>query len=164
MSDETPASGLSQEDREKIGGLIVDGSPHAVSLNMRTVAVGPGSCTLEAPYDESLIGDPETGVVHGGVATALLDHASGVAAALAMEGAGSPATLDLRIDYFRAARPGRTLVATARCVRTTTNIAFVSASAHDGDPDDPVASAQSAFIIPANAPGREAASKAEGGS
>ena len=163
MAEDDPleeAAALSAEELAAIGGLIVDGSPHAMSLKMRTVSVAPGRCVLEAPYDESLIGDPETKVIHGGVAMALLDHASGVAAALAMKGQGSPATLDLRIDYYRAARPGRTLVAEARCVRTTRHIAFVSASAHDGDPDDPVASAQSSFVIPANSAAREAAARA----
>jgi uncharacterized protein (TIGR00369 family) len=157
--DAKPAARLSEEELAAIGGLIVEGSPHAVSLGMRMTEVGPGRCVLEADYDKSFVGDPETGVVHGGVATALLDHACGVAAALGMKQDGAPVTLDLRIDYFRAARPGRTLVAAARCVRVTHNVAFVSALAHDGDPDDPVASAASSFVIPGNAPGKKEAEK-----
>ena len=156
MSDAArPAAQLSEEEMRAIGGLIVETSPHAISLGMRMIEVGPGRCLLEAPYDESFVGDPETGVIHGGVATALLDHACGVAAALGMTQDGAPVTLDLRIDYFRTARPGRSLVASARCVKVTHNVAFVSALAHDGDPDDPVASAASSFVIPGNAPGRK---------
>src|ERR1700743_3329739 len=31
------------------------------------------------PYSENLVGDPQTGVVHGGVITGLLDHTCGLA-------------------------------------------------------------------------------------
>lgn len=148
-----------QKQLDELRDMIVEASPHAVWLKMRALRFEPGVCTLEVPYDEGLVGDPATGVFHGGVASALLDHASGMAAASAMNAGKSPATLDLRINYFRAAKPGAALVAEARCVKTTRNVTFVTALAHDGDPDDPVASAQSAFVIPANAkrPGGETA-------
>jgi len=153
-----------QKKLDEIRDLVVDFSPHAAALGMRVQRFEPGFCIIEVPYDPTLVGDPDTGVFHGGVASALLDHASGMAAASGMNAEASPATLDLRINYFRAAKPGEALVAEARCLKTTRHVAFVTAIAHDGDPDDPVATAQSSFMIPANAPTTPEHDKPEGGS
>jgi len=60
---------------------------------------------------------------------------------------GLGATLSLRIDYQRAAKPGKTVMAEAVCYKTTRHVAFIRAIAHDGDPDDPVATAQSCFML-----------------
>ena len=63
------------------------------------------------------------------------------------------ATLDLRIDYMRAAEPGLGVFAEAHCYKVTRSIAFVRASAWDKDKNDPVATAQAAFMINSD-PGR----------
>jgi len=57
------------------------------------------------------------------------------------------ATLDLRVDYMRAARTGRDLLAQAHCYKLTRNVAFVRAFAFEDDPSDPVAAAQATYII-----------------
>ncbi len=137
-----------QKVLDEVMALADTASPHAVALGLRFVSLTPELCVAEAAYNENLIGDPETGVLHGGVATALLDHVSGMAAFAGLGAAAAPATLDLRIDYLRAAAPGRALRAEARCVRATPILAFVSAVAHDGDIDDPVALARAAFMVP----------------
>jgi len=57
------------------------------------------------------------------------------------------ATLDLRVDYMRAARPRVDLLSEARCYRVTRTIGFVRAWAFEDDPADPVAAAQSTYVI-----------------
>ena len=63
------------------------------------------------------------------------------------------ATLDLRVDYMRAAQPGRDLLAQARCFRLTPTIAFVRGWAFEDDPSDPVAAAQAAYVVNQRASG-----------
>lgn len=136
-----------QKRLDELAGLLVDGSPHAAALGFSLVRVSPGEAVIRAPYREDLIGDPETGVMHGGVVTALLDHASGTAAFAGLGAEKALATLDLRLDYMRPATPGEDVIAEARTVKISGLIAFVSAIAHNGDPDDPVATAHAAFMV-----------------
>ncbi|HAQ34771.1 MAG: thioesterase [Maricaulis sp.] len=146
-----------QDLLDRLSPLLVDGSPHAQALGLALDGLGPGRATMRAPYRVDLIGDPETRVLHGGVVTALLDHACGVAAFSGLGAKETPATLDLRIDYMRPAEPGKDIIAEAECIRAHGLIAFVRATAHDGDESDPVATAQAAFMV--TKPSKEAADR-----
>jgi uncharacterized protein (TIGR00369 family) len=96
------------------------------------------------------VGDVESGVLHGGVVTAMLDESCGMAVQLALDGSRAIATLDLRIDYQRPAKPGLDIKAHAVCYRVTRSIAFVRATAYQETEDDPVATAAACFMIGAN--------------
>ena len=124
--------------------------PHAVAIGMTLAGQSRLRCTLRVPYADHLIGDPDSGVIHGGVITAALDNASGMAVRMTDDGpdqAISMATLDLRIDYMRTAEPGRDLYAAAECYKTTAQVAFVRAVAFDDTPEDPVATSVATFMI-----------------
>ncbi len=103
-----------------------------------------------APYRAELVGDPETGVIAGGVVTTFLDQLSGVAALVAQAQPTPVATIDLRIDYMRPAEPGRDLVAEAQCYKLTRHVAFIRAVAYDVSADDPVAHATATFMLDSN--------------
>lgn len=136
-----------QSRLDSIAPLIVDGSPHAVALGFRLDALTPGRAVMTAPYSSELVGDPDSGILHGGVITALLDHVCGMAAFAGFGATDTPATLDLRIDYMRPARAGFDVTAEAKSLKSHGLVAFVRATAHDGDIEDPVAIAQAAFMI-----------------
>lgn len=129
-----------------VGASMVKATPHAQELGMDFVAIGEGQATLSLAYSDSLVGDTETGVIHGGAVTTLLDQACGLAAFTGFDTLGALATLSLRIDYQRAAKPGETILGVAECYKTTKHVAFLRAVAHDGDENDPVATAQATFM------------------
>jgi uncharacterized protein (TIGR00369 family) len=126
---------------------LASGAPHTHALGFSLEGVEGDVVILRAPYREDLIGDPQTKVLAGGLVTTLLDHTCGMAVWLALNRYTSIATLDLRIDYMRAAKPGLDVLARARCYKLTRSVAFVRAWAYDETPDDPVAAAQSAFML-----------------
>lgn len=128
-------------------GELMEGLPFGAEIGMRLHMTRAGVAMLSVPYDEKLVGDPETGVLHGGVISALLDTACGSAVMSAQGKLMSTATLDLRIDYMRPATAGRTVYARAECYRMTRSIAFTRAVAYHDDPADPVASAAGSFIL-----------------
>lgn len=129
------------------GGTLMTALPHCRAMGIELLSTEPGVAVLRLPYNEALIGDPETGVIGGGAVTALLDTGCGSAVISAERGILSTATLDLRIDYMRPATPGEAVIARAECYRVTRSVAFARAVAYHEDPETPIATASAAFII-----------------
>jgi len=121
---------------------------HVSGLQLDRAA--PGEAWSSLPYRPVFVGDNRTGVLHGGVVTAMLDESCGMAVQLALNGSGAIATLDLRIDYQKPATPGLDIKAHAVCYRVTRSIAFVRATAYQDAEDNPVATATACFMIGAN--------------
>jgi len=142
----------------QIGPMMVAGTPHGAELGMKFVSIDIGRAALSLPYNENLIGNPSTGVLHGGAITTLLDQACGLAAIAGFAEPTSTATLNLSIDYMRAAKPGETIIARAHCYKATRHVAFIRAFAHDGDEDDPLATAQATFMATSLGPNSAARS------
>ena len=128
---------------------LASGAAHTHALGFLYEGLDGDRVRLRVPYRDDLVGDPETGVLAGGLVTTLLDHVGGLAVWVGLKTYQPIATLDLRVDYMRAAIPGRDLIAEARCYRLTRSIGFVRAWAFEDDPADPVAAAQSAYVISA---------------
>jgi uncharacterized protein (TIGR00369 family) len=121
--------------------------PWNAALGVELVEADTGVATLRLPYRDELVGNPENGVLHGGVVSSVVDATCGAAVFLTVKPLRPIATLDLRIDYLRAAEPGKDLFCRARCTRVTTHVAFVQAVAHHGDPDQAIATAAATFMI-----------------
>lgn len=135
---------------------LASGAAHTHALGFAYEGLEGDRVRIRVPWREDLVGDPDTGVLAGGLVTALLDHVGGLAVWIALDQFEPIATLDLRVDYMRAAEPGRALIAEARCYRLTHSIAFVRAWAFEDEPDDPVAAAQATYVLSAR-DGREPA-------
>jgi uncharacterized protein (TIGR00369 family) len=123
--------------------------PHARAIGITLVRHDETGCVVRVPYAQHLVGDPDTGVVHGGVLTALLDNACGMAVrpAHSDQETVSMATLDLRIDYMGAAAPHQDILAHAVCYKRTRHIAFVRATAYQTTADEPIATCVASFML-----------------
>jgi uncharacterized protein (TIGR00369 family) len=119
---------------------------HGSRLGIAHRAHGDDWAELELPYSEALIGDPSSGVLASGPILALMDMATSVGVWRKVGAFRAHATLDLRIDYLRPARPGQTVIGRGECYRLTRSIAFVRGQAHDGDPADPLAHVAGTFM------------------
>src|SRR5215207_2557451 len=109
-----------------------------------------GEAWSSLPYQSVFAGDTESGVIHGGVVTAMLDESCGMAVQLALDGSRAIATLDLRIDYQKPAKPGLDIKAHSVCYHVTRSIAFVRSTAYQDTEQDPVATAAACFMVGAN--------------
>jgi uncharacterized protein (TIGR00369 family) len=126
---------------------FVDHIPHNSALGMKVLEFKRAEAIFQLPYDEKLVGNPDTGVLHGGAITALLDACSGAAVFAALTEWSPIATLDLRIDYLRAADPGRDITCRATCYKLARNVAFTRAVAYHDDESDPIATSAGTFML-----------------
>jgi uncharacterized protein (TIGR00369 family) len=128
---------------KKMGDLI----PHTTSLGVSVEKVEDGSLTLKLPYNKKLVGNPETGVLHGGAITVLLDQTLGISAVCSddIEPSITP-TLDLRIDHFGVAPAGKDICATARVTHATQRVLFMEGFAWYDSPDNIIARATGTWV------------------
>jgi uncharacterized protein (TIGR00369 family) len=137
-------------DFELIRNSIVELVPnlkHCKLLGIEVEEAAFAKLVLSIPYSEKIIGNPETGVVHGGVLTTLMDTACGFAAVLGQTSPGICPTLDLRIDYMKPAEPGKTIYGKAEAYRVSRSVIFTRGVAyHEGDEDSPIAHCTASFM------------------
>jgi uncharacterized protein (TIGR00369 family) len=126
---------------------LAAGAAHTHALGFVYDGLDGDRVRIRVPWREDLVGDPDTGVLSGGLVSTLLDHVGGLAVWVALGRFEAIATLDLRVDYMRAAEARRDLIAEARCYHLGGSVAFVRAWAFEAQPDDPVAAAQSAYML-----------------
>lgn len=120
--------------------------PFVRALGAEVVSVTPGVGKMKLAWREDLVGDPRSGVLHGGVITTLLDNASGMAVFSSLREIMQIATLDLRIDYLRPPVPKQDIHAEATCYRMTRAIAFVRGRAYQ-EPGGDIAASLITFML-----------------
>ncbi len=108
-------------------------------------------CELILPYSDSLVSDAATGIMASGPIFTMMDMATSLSIWLKTGRFQPQATLDLRVDYLRPAKPGNAIIGRGECYGLTKSIAFVRGYAHDGDPEKPVAHVAGTYMFTAGA-------------
>ena len=119
---------------------------HCQVLAMSVHASKPEGLALRMPYSTQIIGNPETGVIHGGAITTLVDTTCGISTVCVLPEFEICPTLDLRIDYMRPAQPHEDVYGFAECYRVTENVIFTRGYAYQDNPDEPIAHVVGAFM------------------
>jgi uncharacterized protein (TIGR00369 family) len=127
-------------------GAMLSAVGHSGLLGLRYQGHGDDWIEVALPWRDDLVGLPDSGVLASGPIISLLDTATSLSVVIRAGEFLRVATLDLRIDYMRAARTGATVVARGTCYRMARSVAFVRGTAHDGDPDDPIAQVAGTFM------------------
>lgn len=94
-------------------------------LGIRGESAEKGKGVLVLPVRPEFVGDPRRPALHGGVVSALVDTAGGVAAWTALEEGESVSTVDLTVDYLEPARLQGELRATAELLRKGNRVCHV---------------------------------------
>ena len=119
---------------------------HCQVLGITTYQASEEGMTLVMPYAPHLVGDPGSGVIHGGALTSLMDTACGMATLCVLPQFEVCPTLDLRVDYMRPAAPHQPVYGFAQCYRVTADVIFTRGFAYQDDPQQPIAHAVGTFM------------------
>lgn len=114
---------------EQVEAMLLRGPFHQW-LGIKVLAVGEGTVELRATWREEWVVNPDRRYTHGGILAALVDLTADWAL-VSSTGRGVP-TVDMRVDYHRAAMPGD-LIAKGKVVRFGGQFSVAEASVFDLD-------------------------------
>ena len=114
---------------EKLQQLITRG-PFNQWLGFTVLKIDDAGIEIKAAWREEWVVNPERRYTHGGILAAIVDVAADYAIAARL-GRSVP-TIDVRVDYHKAAMPGD-LTAKARIVRMGGQYSTAEASVYDAE-------------------------------
>ncbi|MGY4493374.1 PaaI family thioesterase [Pseudomonas sp. TE3610] len=135
---ETP---LLQQARRFISAL-----PHCQIIGLSVHAIDHQGVTLVLPYSPAIVGNPQTGVIHGGAVTTLMDTTCGIATLCVLPQFEVCPTLDLRIDYIHPAQAHKAIYGYAQCYRVTRDVIFTRGYAYQDSAQQPIAQVVGTFM------------------
>lgn len=119
---------------------------HCQVLGITLEQADENGLLLRLPFSDKIVGNPITGVVHGGAITTLMDSCCGISTVCFLPDFEICPTLDLRVDYMRPAEPGLDIFGFAECYRITSTVIFTRGVAYQKSREEPVAHVVGTFM------------------
>ena len=129
-----------------MAGRFLSALKHCQLLQMRVAKADADGMTLIMPWSAAIVGNPQTGAVHGGALTTLMDTTCGMATLCVLPRFEVCPTLDLRIDYMHPAEAGKDIYGHAQCYRVTRDVIFTRGTAYQDDPEQPICQVVGTFM------------------
>jgi uncharacterized protein (TIGR00369 family) len=131
--------------------MMMSNNGHNALIGVKYHAHSRDWCELVLPYNTALVSDAATGIMASGPIFTMMDMVTSMSIWLKTGKFQPQATLDLRVDYLRPAKPGNAIIGHGECYGLTKTIAFVRGYAHDGDPAKPLAHVAGTYMFTAGA-------------
>lgn len=127
---------------------FVSNVPHSAKLGIEVLDAWEGGVRARLPWREDLVGNPETGVIHGGAVFAFLDQVGGLAnVCTTFPVFEITPTIDFRVDHLRAPEKDLAVICEAECYRLAQDVTFVRLNAWaEGREDEPVAAGLATYM------------------
>ncbi|MEM6847137.1 MAG: PaaI family thioesterase [Pseudomonadota bacterium] len=109
---------------------LITRAPFHQWLDLKVTDIGDGEITVTSTWREEFVVNPEGRYTHGGILATLIDAIADYAIAAKL---GKPVpTIDMRVDYHRAAMPGN-LTVKGKIVKLGGQFSTAEAEVFDGD-------------------------------
>lgn len=109
---------------------LIERGPFHQWLGLKVLSVGEGEIEIRATWREEWVVNPQGRYTHGGILAALIDLTADWAL-VSTTGRGVP-TIDMRVDYHRAAMPGD-LTVRGKVVKAGRQFSVSEASVFDAE-------------------------------
>lgn len=134
---------------------------HSARLGMKVIDAVERKVRVRLPWREDLVGNPETGILHGGAIFAFMDQAGGLAnTCTTFPIFEITPTIDMRVDHLRAPAKGAAVICEAECYRMSQQVMFVRMTVfEEGNEEEPVATGLATYmrmILPGQSGKRQA--------
>ncbi|WP_263079786.1 PaaI family thioesterase [Endozoicomonas sp. Mp262] len=119
---------------------------HGKCLGLKLRSVNSSGVEVELPFQDRLVGNPETGGIHSGAMTTLMDTCCGLSALTVLSQPEVCPTLDLRMDFLKATDREQPVIAFAEAYHLTSSVIFTRGVAFHHSQQEPLAHAVGTFM------------------
>lgn len=122
--------------------------PQHQALNLSFIKTQGRDVFFALPWRSDLVGNAQTGALHGGALANLMDVAGAAAVAAFLQHPlhETFATVDFRMDYLYPSTPEKTVLAHAHCYQQRGQIAFVRMECFHEEEKEPIAIGTASYM------------------
>jgi uncharacterized protein (TIGR00369 family) len=127
--------------------IIEEVIPFHKVLGLQLVFIESGKAQIMIPFRPTLVGDPRTDRIHGGVIATAMDAAGGAAAITTLtDPRDQLSTIDIRVDYLYPGKP-EDIIVEGKIVKDGKNIIFTQMKAFHAHAQELIAEGRAIYKV-----------------